>query len=237
MESPNAWQWSLLQQADITMESPEWIALNTQLDPARVVRGSRANIMMINGSTDEFFPLSAHVATYDEIPGDVVRRTAVAANFDHGCYSITGLESATDIETRAAIHAAGGQAMWFGHWFGTDGDFSYLPAEPTVSVTPVGSGTFVTAAVDPGGSALRVESVKLWGSADALVFVAADLEEGGGVYSALVPVTVDANTVYFVDVIYRTRALVAPRRFAISSRPNIPAGHIPAIRAITSCAP
>ena len=126
------------------MESPEWIALNTNLDPARVVAGAVTPILMVNGSTDEFFALNAHVETYDAIPSSTEHRTSIAANVDHGCFSITGVEDSSSIEERAVLHAEGAQKAWFHHYFGTDSDFAYIPAEPTVNVTVVGAADSVT---------------------------------------------------------------------------------------------
>ncbi len=238
MQSPNAWQWALLDTAELTMESPEWIALNTQLDPARLAPGARGAVFVVNGSTDEFFPLTAHLATYDALSGASLRRTAIAANLDHGCYSITGLEDAGSIEARADLHAAGGQRAFFAHVFGTDPDYAYFPAEPTVTLTPVGPATIAAAVVDGGGDRLEVESVKLWASTDSLVFVSADLEPTAGLWGATIPLAIDpATTVFYVEVVYRTQALIGRERFALASRPSIPAGHVPAIRSITSCTP
>jgi dienelactone hydrolase len=239
MESPNAWQHALLTQAGLTMASPEWLALNENLDPARVVAGARTPILMVNGSTDEFFALNAHLETYDAIPGEVAHRTSIAANVDHGCFSLTGLEDASSIEERAVLHAEGAQKAWFHHHFGTDADFAYLPIEPAVSVSVVGAATVIDAVVDPGGSRLVVDEVRFWYSVDnALIFLNETLDEvGGGHWGKIVAAAMPANGVWFVDVTYRTDDLIGADRFTLSSRPHLPDAFVPNVRSITSCLP
>ncbi|MBI5528361.1 MAG: acetylxylan esterase [Deltaproteobacteria bacterium] len=235
-QSPQAWQHKLLSQAGLSTASPEWQNLMAGLiTPALMVGNAKAMVLMVNGSTDEFFPLTAHMATYDAIPG-VDKKTSIAANFDHGCYSVSGVESAKDIEDRASIRSAGGQRMWFSHWFGTDAKYAYVPAAPVVSVTPAGAATFFAAAVDSGGPDLEVEEVRAWASNDdSFVYASAVLDESGGVYQKLVPFTMQANTIYFVDVQYKTKSLLLPERFSISSAPVIPAGLVPHIRSMDNC--
>jgi dienelactone hydrolase len=238
VQSPNAWQNVLLAQAGLSASSPEWnILMDQMVKPSVLMPGVAAKVMLVNGSTDEFFPLTAHNATLDSVPG-ADKRNSIAANFDHGCYSLTGLEDKDSIEKRAELWASGGQRMWFGHWFGTDSDFDYVPLTPVVSVTPVGGGIFVAAAVDGGGSNLDVEEVKAWGSNDdCLVFASETLEKSGGVWQKLIAFPLQANTVIFVDVKYKTRDILFPKRFSISSRPAIPNGLVPQIRSISNCLP
>lgn len=238
MRSPAAWQWGLLTLAGLDASSPEWLNVNTRLDPARVIAGApSAAVMMVNGSTDEFFALNAHVATYDAIPPERLKRTSIVANFDHGCYALTGVESSATIEARATAHAEGAQQMWFGHVFGTDADFAVVPREPTVSVSVVGAVTIVAASVDDPAGRLDVESVEFWASGDnALTFAKLDLDaQGGELWGATTFVPLGPSAVYFVDVTYRTRDLIGARSFTLSSRPQIPPGHVPAIRQSTSC--
>ncbi|RJO71893.1 MAG: hypothetical protein C4523_03520 [Myxococcales bacterium] len=236
MQSPAAWQYALLSQAGLTTSSPEWRVLQAEIVPHSLLPRTQAKILMTNGSTDEFFPLTAHVATYAAIPGDD-KRTAIAANFDHGCYSLTGIESAANIETRAERVGAGNQRAWFRHWFGTDGDYSYYPMTPAVSVTPIGAAMYATAVVDSGGGKLNVESVKFWWSNDdAFYFGSVDLtESGGGLWGKEVLATLQANTVYFVEVTYKTQDWFFPERFILTSAPVVPASPAPHIRDIVNC--
>lgn len=230
VESPTAWQHSLLSSAGYTTSSSEWLALMPLVDAARLYETSTAKVLMVNGTCDEFFPLTAHVATYDAIGAD--RRTSLSGNFDHGCYLISGVENADDIAARAELRASGGQRAWFRHWFGTDNDYDCMPAEPLLSLTAVGAATWVIAAVDSSCPALDIEEVKVWWSNDdAALFGSVVLDPG---YSELVLFTLQANTIAFVDVQYSTGGLF-PERFALSSRPTVPAGHVPRIRRKTDC--
>ena len=237
-EAPNAWQHGLLQAAGLDTSSPEWIALMDLAKAEALLPGTLGAVMMVNGSTDEFFPLTAHDASYYAI-GSANKRTSFVGNFDHGCYALTGVEAASKIEARADIRARGGQRMWFAHWFGQDAAYSYLPEEPTVTLSAVGAATFVAAQVDDGGAHLDVAEVKVWWSNDdSLIYGNVTLDDqGGGIYSALAGFPTAANTIAFVDVEYKTKAILAPERFSLSSRPTIPAGLIPDIRSMNSCVP
>jgi hypothetical protein len=150
---------------------------------------------------------------------------------------LTGVEAASTIEARAALHAEGGQRMWFGHWFGTSADYAHLPAEPTVTLTSLGAATLVSATVDPGGAALEVDEVQIWWSNDdAFLWGNVSLSEvGDGLYGDVVAFPLQANTSYYVDVTYKTHALLAPEQFAISSPPSLPAGFVPHIRDVQTC--
>ena len=238
VQSPNAWQIGLLQVAGLTTSSPEWSALLAALDPAVVVAGSHAPVMMVNGTSDEFFPLTAHVPTLAAIT-QAETRTSLVGNFDHGCYQLTGGESAATIEERATLRAEGAQRLWLRHWLTADPTWAYVPAAPVVSVQPQGGGLFVTAVVDGGGSALTVENVKLWWSLDdAFLWGSNDLQQGtdlfAGVWWALLPVAPAPNLVTFVDVQYKTTGFPT-RRFSISSVPALPAGLVPHIRGQANC--
>lgn len=234
--APAAWQHSLLKQAGLDTASEEWNILVSQIEPGALTQNATANVLMVNGSTDEFFPLTAHVATYDPIPNGN-KRTSIAANFDHGCYALTGVENTAIIEERAKIRAEGGQKMMFSHTFGTNSDYSYVPMPPSVQVTPIGAAMAVVAVVDSGGSKLQVKEVTFWGSNDnAFFWGGAKLESAGnGIYQAVVPAPMQANTTYYVDVEYQTKAVLFPDRFSISSVPVIPPGFVPHIRDINSC--
>ena len=235
-QSPAAWQHALLTKAGLSIASPEWTTLLSTIGADVLVAGASAKILMVNGSTDEFFPLTAHLATFIAIPGTDAR-TSIAANFDHGCYKLTGVESAADIEARAELHAKGGQRMWFGHWFGTDPDYAVLPATPVATVAPIGPGSFITAVVDTSPPKLEVEEVRVWWSGDdSFIYGSVTLDPaGGGVWSKLTGIPIAPNTITFVDVQYKTQALLFPERFTLSSLPAVPAGLVPHIRGIDSC--
>lgn len=238
IRSPNAWQWTLLSLAGLTDTSAEWVRLMETLDPGRVAAGTDVPVMMINGSTDEFFPLNAHVQTLVGLGNQEASRTSIVANFDHGCFSITGGEGTRTIEARAQLRLDGGQRAFFAHHFGTDPTYRALPTTPTVQRTLAAGGTIVAAVVDPGGTALEVDRVDLWASTDALVWATQALTpQGGGLYGAAVPLPIGDDVLSFVDVTYRRRGPLGQPLFSISSVPHIPAGHVPNIRSITNCAP
>ena len=236
VQSPDAWQHALLKQAGLTSQSPEWTALMDLVNPQLILAGTQAKVFEVNGSCDEFFPLTAHLATYNALPADN-RRLSLVANFDHGCYKLTGGEGASTIEERADLRAKGAQRAWFHHVFGTDSDYTYIPQPPAVSITPLGAFTLVGAVVDAGGSKLSIEEVKVWASNDqAFLFAGMALKnQGGTLYSEVVPVVLDGNSVYYVDVQYKTADFLFPERFSVSSPPVIPPGQIPHIRDINSC--
>lgn len=237
--APASWFHALLTAAELDTSSPEWAQLTASIDPAVLVPLARAPVMLVNGSTDEFFPLASHLRTYAAINPAVAKRTSIAANFDHGCYSLTGGESAGTIEARATLRAEGAQRLWFHHHFGTDPNYSYLPAEPRAGVGDVGGFTLVTVEADPGGANLRIDAVRIWASVDgALTFWGADLSVGAdGRGAQVLAVPYNPAALWFVDVEYRTRAVVAPERFSLSTAPSIPPGHVPAPRGITTCLP
>jgi hypothetical protein len=50
-------------------------------------------------------------------------------------------------------------------------------------------------------------------------------------------VTLTPSLLTYVDVEYTTGELIGALRFALSSRPTIPEGHVPRIRQMTTCLP
>jgi hypothetical protein len=190
--------------------------------------------MMVDGTTDEFFPLSAFQATYDAVPGPD-KRLSLAANFDHGCYQLTAaVEDKAVIEDRAALHARGAQRLWLGHWLGTTDKFPSIPSPPTAQLATQGAVSLVAAVVDETG--YDVEEVRAWASSDdAYTFLSAPMKKSSGVWSTDLLPAFPPNAVWFVDAQYRTKDLIAPDRFTLSSPPAIPAGHVPHVRGIDDC--
>lgn len=230
--SPSAWQHELLRLAGLDITSARWSKLMELLAPATLLENTRAAVLMVNGTTDEFFPVAAHVATYDALPTS--RRTSFVGNFDHGCYGLTGGESASTIEARAELRARGGQRMWFAHHFGTDARFANLPAAPTMTLTQTGPALAIEAQVDEPSGQRVVEVVVWWSFDDGLLWANAVLErQAAGRYGLIAAVTPPANALAFVDVVYEAGTF-GPR-YSISSAPAIPAGHVPRIRAIDTC--
>lgn len=227
VEAPKAWQHTLLQKAGLSVASPEWIKLQAALiDPGPALQGSTAKVFMINGSSDEFFPLTAHLATYAAIPGSD-KRTAIVGNFDHGCFELGLAESAQTVKDRADLYASGGQRAWLRHWFATDPNYAYFPAAPVATVTVQGGVTLVAAQVDPGGPKLSVDEVRVWASGNSnLVWLNNKLDCKSGLCSKLVPVALDGTTSWYVDVVYKTGGLV-PEKFAVSSLPVLAQGLVP----------
>lgn len=240
VRSPAAWQHALLAQAGLDTKSAEWQSLVTELvDPTRALAASRARILLVNGTTDEFFPLAAHVRTAQALaasPAGAEVRSSFIGNFDHGCYKLTGGESASVIEARAAQRADGGQVAWFRHHLAGDPAYPVIPRAPSVTATPLGLLTHFAAAVDvPRG--LAIEEVRVWWSGDdAFSFGSFTLDRSSATaYKKLAPLPLTPTTIYFVDVQYRTADWLTPGRFSLSSAPVLPAGRAPRIRSITTC--
>ena len=99
--------------------------------------------------------------------------------------------------------------------------------------------SLVAATVDPGGSELEVEEVKIWWSNDnGVLFGNVVLDrQSATLYGELVGFPATENTITYVDVQYRTVDLLFRERFSLSSRPAIPDGLVPNIRSIDSCFP
>lgn len=235
-----SWFHALLTAAGLDTTSDEWRTLTSTLDPAVLIGATHAPVFMVNGSTDEFFPLVSHVRTYEAINPDVEQRTSIAANFDHGCFALTGGESAATIEERATLRAEGAQRLWFHHHFGTDAAYAYVPATPTATVSDVGGLTLVTISADPGGAALEIETAHVWASIDsAVTFAGTEIDATGddGAFAELLAVPYTPDAIWFADIVYRTRGLVGRERFSLSTVPRIPPGHVPAARGITTCLP
>lgn len=125
--------------------------------------------------------------------------------------------------------------MWFRHHFGTDPDFRGLPAQPTLHLQPAGAVALAVAEPGAAGPGQRIEHVHYWWSSDrAFLFGSVELRESAGVWSAPVPAP-PPDAVYYVDVEYSAGPALAPYRFALASRPHIPAGFVPRIRAQDDC--
>ncbi|MEW6202792.1 MAG: acetylxylan esterase [bacterium] len=251
VKSPNAWQNALLSQAHVSSSHPAWQKLISEMiTPAVSVSGTQGKINMFDGSIDEFFPLTALVATYNQITTD--KRLSIAGNYDHGCY-VLGIpivpESKNTIEERASLRVNGGQRAWFRYIFNTDSTYSYFPSPPSIlNLTPVDQITYIQVIVDSGGPNLAVDEVKFWVSNDnSLGFIADTLiYKGSGVYEGkesvfgqpgFVFIPTGPNSVYFIDVQYKTLNPLLPQKFSVSSVPVMPAGHIPTIRNINTCQP
>ena len=238
VKSPLAWQHYLLAASGLTVDSLEFQRFLNFLDPIIYARASKANIFMVNGSCDEFFPLTAHVATFDAIPNEVHKRTAIIGNFDHGCYQVSAIEPKDKIEARVQTYVGGATIAWFSHFFGLSDDFRHIPDPPLVAVYPAAAGTTnVVASASNPDNAFEIENARFWlSNDDAYSFLSMELEQvGDGIFWGIAPVPLQANTIYYIDVQYKTKALFFPVRFVISSVPQVPEDLIPHIRAIWSC--
>ncbi|MCO4763074.1 MAG: acetylxylan esterase [Myxococcales bacterium] len=233
VKSPNAWQHALLKVAGLTTQSPQWKKLISDLvAPSVALAKAKGHLFLVNGSSDEFFPLNAHLKTWNAWPG-THKRMSIAGNYDHGVYQVYGKAlpgGPGAITKRAAMRAEGAQRAWFRHWFKTDANYTTIPKTPTFQSQAVGAATMITAVVDPGGSKLTIDDVRVWWSNDkAKLWGDVQLTKGaGGVWSKLALFPTAAHTVMYVDVTYRTSGLL-PERFSVSSKPKLPAGFVPVI--------
>ncbi|MDF1561494.1 MAG: hypothetical protein P1V51_00540 [Deltaproteobacteria bacterium] len=239
--SPNAWQHDLLESGGLDTSSPEWLALVEALDAEALLSGTTAAIWMVNGSSDEFFPLPAHFATYDAFD-HASRRSTLIGNGDHGCLvalGVPGIDAPSEIQARADLRARGAQRAWFHHHFGTDAAYACLPETPTFTLTPLGAVTQVDARVDTTCAGLQAEAAEVWWSGDGgLTFLRVGLDDqGGGAFAKLAAFPTDAGTVAFVDVTYRTDDFFSPERFSVSTRPVLPAGFVPRVFDTTCAVP
>lgn len=234
VQSADAWEHALLTLAGLDTGSREWTILTGSLLDPGVLTNSGAAVMMINGSSDEYFPLSAWQATVEQLP--TPRRTAVIANFDHGCFDVNPVEDAGAIGARADTRIGGGTDMWFGYWFGNDAAYTQLPAAPIMETLAAGGTTTVNAVVDLAGGAYDIAGVTFWWSEDdAWSFQSLALSDnGGGNYSASLPAALPAGAAAFVDVLYNTGETV-PRSFSLSSNVLLPEGFVADIRPYASC--
>lgn len=237
--SANAWEHDLLAAAGLNTASNEWINLQSLVGSDALLPSSSSAIMMFNGSVDEYFPLQAHMQSYDSISGSD-KRLSFAANYDHGCTAVlgTGSDSATDIVARASLRMVGAMDAWFGHWFGNDQDFTVLPQEPGLVLTGVGSLTAVQTTVDMPNN-LNVEEVRLWWSGDnGLSFSSVLLNaESPGNYTGTVAVARQNIHAAFVDVLYNNGSLLAIKRLSLSSRVDLASGFVQTLRRINGCQP
>ena len=238
VESSNSWFHALLTVAGLTTTSTEWTNLVSAVnDIAAENSASSSAIFMINGSLDEFFPLPAHRNTFNAIPG-TDKRSSFIGNYDHGCYTsgIAG-DSATAIGARAYLRVSGGQKAWFQHWFGTNANYTILPIAPSISLTP-GGGAFtnVEVSADINPTALDIEEVRVWWSNDnGVTFTSAVLDDlGSGNYSLFAGFPLQANTLAYADVQYKTQDLLTPDRFSVSSELVMPADFVQTVRT-TAC--
>lgn len=234
--SPNAWQHMLLSASGLSTSSPQWQAFLDHIDPIVHVPSTKAAILLLNGSSDEFFPLTAHVATYNALPTLISRRTSLVANYDHGCYAVAGVEPKEKIEERLAIRSLGNAKVWFQHHFSMSNIYAVFPQEPRLSLEPAGTVALAIAQVDPCKPPCEIERVSYWFSNDdAYTFFEIEMErQAQDIYGAVVLAPQD-NTIYFVDVQYQVKLLFSQDRFAISSVPYIPEGLIPKIRFWGTC--
>ncbi len=228
--SPLAWQHNLLKQAGLTTASSRWQKLMSELiAPAKALAAAKGKLFLVNGSSDEFFPLTAGDSTWLAWPGP--RWQSVVGNFDHGVFQVYGAAlpgGAAAIEAAASLRAKGAQRALFHHVFGTDSRYVTLPQPPELQVT-LGQIIAVAAAPMPAPAALQLESMRFWYSLDnAQTWLHADLDKSPAGWTKLLPGPAPPHVVWYVDATYKTKDLL-PQRFSVSSRPHLPAGWVPTI--------
>jgi dienelactone hydrolase len=236
-QSPNAWQHVLLAKAGLSIASPAWTKLMDEvIAPGKALAAGSGKLFLVNGSSDEFFPLSASASTTSAWLGP--RWLSVVGNFDHGVYQVYGAAlpgGAAAITAAADLRARGAQRALFHHAFATDADYATLPQPPTAQLQAAGNVVLATAVSGPLPPALKIESVHLWWTLDkAKTWLNAELKPVAGLpgsYSATLPGPPPADLVWYVDTVFRTKDLL-PERFSLSTEPVLPAGWVPSIWAM-----
>lgn len=240
VRSEAAWEHGLLAQSHLTLSSPEWDFLNRDLlDRMPTHAPPATKVFMINGSTDEFFPLTAHKKTLQALAshgGSPLNRTSIIGNYDHGCYRQLPPAEAEQVGLRARLQAEGGQRAWFRHYLAADPLYPGIPKAPQVSTFKRGGKTVFAAVIDKG-SGLDLHEVRLWWSSDRSYHYDNLLmtKKSATRYEKETTVTPDAATIYFVDAQYQTREQPTPHAFSLSSEPVIPAALVPHIRVSGVC--
>ena len=230
-QSVNAWQHNLLKQAGLTTSSPEWTKLMAEIiAPSVALANAKGKVFLVNGSSDEFFPLTASNTTWTTWPG--LRWMSIVGNFDHGVYQAYGAAlpgGTAAIESAADLRARGAQRALFHHVFGTDSRYAELPAAPDASLQSVGAAVLVAAVPKPSPSALTLESMRVWFSLDnAKTWLYADLDKSAAGWTKALPGPAPANLVWYVDAVYKTKDLL-PQRMSVSTTPSLPGGWVPDI--------
>lgn len=232
--SPNAWQHVLLKKAGLTVASPAWKKLMAELiTPAVALAASSAKLFLVNGSSDEFFPLTASAATWGAWKGP--RWLSLVGNFDHGVFAAFGsaLPGGTKkIEADADLRARGAQRALFHHVFGTDTRYAQLPQPPSAQLQVQGALIVALAVPKPAPAALQLDAVHLWWTLDnGKTWLTTPLDKNSGVWTKQLPGPPPANLVWYVDAVYRTKDLI-PQWMSVSTEPVIPAGWVPDIWAM-----
>ena len=194
VRSPQAWQHALLSQPDLAARRTSGITLQRDLiAPTAALAGTERG--PAPRQRQQRRVLSAQCTWR---PWRVAHRQPRAqqpiANFDHGCYKLTGGESASTIEARATLHAEGGQRAFFRHHPLADPAYPSIPNPPTVGAGALGSTTYVTARVDRPAGLQPSTRFACGGAATApSCSPACRCPTGGGLYDGLVPAAVQRH--------------------------------------------
>lgn len=217
-----------------TPSAPEWGALVDRLDPKNFLAGARSPVLLINGTQDQYFPLSATSATYDALSvGSEQHRLYLVTGYDHGPIADRVIKSVRPKVVSDVI-------FWIGHHLNLGvGYRERVPVPKVADVQPVEccpeSGCRVCTQVQvelPPVSQYRVDEVLVHVSTDnARTFLTrSGKAEGPSTHAAtlefLTPEELERAT-YFAEVVYRPLGKV--RRIRMSSRPHLPDGFVPRI--------
>ena len=244
-KSPDAWQHALLKKAGYSIASPRWKKLMDGLiAPSVALAGAKGRVFLVNGSTDEFFPLTAHAKTMAALKGNSGHHNqAIVANYDHGCFGISGVESKAKIEERASLAAKGAQRAWFHRAFSTDKAYAVVH-HVWAEMAQVGAATVVQG-ITPAfnTSTWEVDDARLWFSSDqGLVFgdVQLKCKKPSNVHTceATTALPPKDSLVWFVAFTFKRKGQLIPEKFMVTSPPQLPKGNfVPKIRSINSCFP
>ena len=226
------WQADLLAAMDPPLDanSQAWANYVAWLDPANFLGTTTAEVLLVNGAQDEFFPLPSTVATFDGLPGDAHRLLSIV-NWDHGWFALFN-------DVQPGLDVADAARFWLTGRLGLDPELAAVPPVPTVdtftaSACPQAC-TLVTATI-PDVDGYVIESATLHFGVDGLAYASWNLQDQGvGVWGAFVGTLDPAllpSLVSFVEVEYGVDflGLGVPPFFKLSSVPAFPAGFSPTI--------
>ena len=235
VKSPQSWHHDMLFEAGYSAKDVHWTKLmDDMLKPAlKAASKIAANIMI--GTSDEYFPINSHAATYG-VMSIWTRHHSLVGNWDKGCYAAANVEPPQVIAKRAAARARGGVNAWFKSLLKTDMDFYYYPMTPLTGAKADGDKTKFTAEIAGGGKVFTAEGATAWWSHDeGFTWQHAEMDNPQSiVWVKTVDTKLLPTSLWFLDIEYSHKKL-GPKTFSVSSKVNVGANFVPHLRDKKSC--